>query len=39
MQAKLDQLTTHDSNELVPIDVQGIADALEQSPDVGDHLQ
>jgi hypothetical protein len=39
MQAKLDQLTTHDSNELVPIDVQGVADALEQSPDVGDHLQ
>jgi hypothetical protein len=39
MQVKLDQLSTHDSNELVPIDVQGIADALERTPDVGVHLQ
>jgi hypothetical protein len=36
MQAKLYQLTTHVNNELVPIDLQAIADALEPSNDVGD---
>jgi hypothetical protein len=31
LQAKLDQLTAHDSNELVPIDLQAMANALEAS--------
>jgi hypothetical protein len=35
MQAKLDQLTAHGSNELVPIDLQAMADALELSSAVG----
>lgn len=39
MQAKLDQLTAHDSNELVPIDFQAMADALERSNAVGDDFQ
>jgi hypothetical protein len=39
MQAKLDQLTAHDSNELVPIDLQAMADALELSNAVGDDFQ
>jgi hypothetical protein len=39
MQAKLDQLTADDSNELVPIDLQAMADALERSNAVGDDFQ
>jgi len=39
MQAKLDQLTAHDSNELVAIDLQAMADALELSNAVGDDFQ
>ena len=39
MQAKLDQLTAHDSNELVPIDLQAMADALELSNAGGDDFQ
>jgi hypothetical protein len=35
MQAKLDQLTSHASNELVPIDLQAMADALEPINAVG----
>jgi hypothetical protein len=31
MQARLDQLTAHDSNELVMIDLQAMADVLERS--------
>ncbi len=34
MQAKLDQLTAYDSNELVQIDVQAIADAMAASTDI-----
>jgi hypothetical protein len=36
MQAKLDRLMAHGSNELIPIDFQAIAVALEPSNDVGD---
>jgi hypothetical protein len=36
LQAKLDELTAHHSNELVPIDLQAMADALELSNAVGD---
>jgi len=39
MQAKLDQLTVHDNNELVPIDLQSMDDALELSNVVGDEFQ
>ena len=35
MQAKLNQLTAHGSNELVRIDVQAMADAMEASNDIG----
>ena len=35
MQAKLNQLTAHDSNELVRIDLQAMADAMEASNDIG----
>ena len=35
MQAKLEQLTTHDSNELVRIDLQAMADALAGSNEIG----
>jgi hypothetical protein len=35
MQAKLNQLTAHDGNELVRIDVQAMADAMEGSNDIG----
>ena len=34
MQAKLNQLTTHDSNELVRIDLQAMADAMQASNDI-----
>ena len=33
MQAKLNQLTAHDSNELVAINLQTVADALERGDD------
>jgi hypothetical protein len=36
MQAKLKQLTTQDSNELVPINLQAMADAMAASTDIGD---
>jgi hypothetical protein len=39
MQAKLDQLTSHDSNELVAIDLQTMADALEPINADGDDFQ
>jgi hypothetical protein len=39
MQAKLDKLTDHDSNELVTIDLQAMADVLELSNAVGDDFQ
>jgi hypothetical protein len=39
MQAKLDQLTAHDSNELVPINLQAMADSLERKNAVGDDFQ
>jgi hypothetical protein len=39
MQANLNRLTAHDSNELVAIDLKAVADALEPSNDVGDDFQ
>ena len=35
MQAKLNQLTAHDSNELVRIDLKAMADAVAASNDIG----